>query len=463
MDSRLLMDSFRVGLLSALALVATACSTRELSLVCENPQPADGTDHGYVRCDGGWSHRPAALECPNKLPQANACSDGLGGCSVDADCTERPYGACQPAYDEGCYCNYGCRVDADCRDGYICVCGDVIGQCTPARCTVDADCGDALCASYVESPGCPGDAFACQTEDDECVSSADCPEGQMCSFPEGPDGVGPHRVCMEPQCAVGRPFLVAGDPRLAPATGRDDWRVGAVPNLAGLDPRERAALADHWTRAGLMEHASIAAFARFALQLLAVGAPARLLQDTHAAMADELEHARICFALAGAYAGRDLGPGALDVDGALAGDLREFVVTAILEGCVGETVAALEARESAAHADDPVVRAALERIAADETRHAELAWRFVQWALTRDPALRAVVEATFAAVVADALPPPADPGDDLLRRGVLGRARAARLRRAVLITIVGPCAQALLADPRHPAARPASAPAHASA
>lgn len=456
-----MLDSFRIGLLSALALAATACSVRELSFVCNNPQPASGTDHGYVRCDGGWSHRPEALECPDKRPPGNTCSDGFGGCSVDAECDERPYGSCQPAYDEGCYCNYGCRVDADCDEGYICVCGEVIGQCTPATCTVDADCGDALCASFVESPGCPGDAFACQTEDDECVSSADCPEGQTCSFPETAEGVGPHRVCMEPSCAVGRPFLVAGDPRLAPPTGRADWRVDAIPSLAGLDARERADLADHWTRAGLMEHASIAAFARFALQLLAVGAPAQLLRDAQAAMADELEHARICFAFAGAYAGRDLGPGALDVAGALAGDLREFVVTAILEGCVGETVAALEARESAAHADDPVVRAALERIAADETRHAELAWRFVQWALARDPALCAVADATFAAAVADAPPPPADAGDELLRRGVLGRARAARLRRAVLTTIVGPCAGALLARSREDAG--AAAPTLAAA
>jgi hypothetical protein len=41
--------------------------------------------------------------------------------------------------------------------------------------------------------------------------------------------------------------------------------------------------------------------------------------------------------------------------------------------------------EAAAAAHDPVIRAAYARIAVDEERHAELAFRFVRWALARDP------------------------------------------------------------------------------
>jgi hypothetical protein len=444
MDSRIVMDTFLVGLLSALALVAPTGCTREVLLTCENPQPATGTDHGFVHCDGGWSHRPEARECPSMLPRPDVCEgESFGSCAADADCTARANGACTPFDDGGCRCSYGCRTDADCVEGYMCVCGDIIGRCTPTACTVDADCGDALCASYVESPGCPGDAYACQSTDDQCASTADCPEGQECSLEE----TGTHRTCFVPGCFVGRPFLVEGGPRLAPPVARADWRGGEAPSLAGLDLAGRAALAEHWTRAGRMEHASIAAFARFALQLLAVGAPPRLLRDTHAAMADELEHARLCFALASAYAGRDLGPGALDVRGALAGDVRDFVATAIHEGCVGETVAALEASAAARHAGDPVVRAALERISADETRHAELAWRFVQWAVASDPALHEVAAAAFAAALAEVTPLPADTRDDLLDHGVLGPRAQQQLRRDVLTAIVAPCARALLPGP----------------
>jgi hypothetical protein len=40
-----------------------------------------------------------------------------------------------------------------------------------------------------------------------------------------------------------------------------------------LDPRTRAALARAWAQDGVEEHASIAAFARFTVLLLSVGAP----------------------------------------------------------------------------------------------------------------------------------------------------------------------------------------------
>ena len=50
------------------------------------------------------------------------------------------------------------------------------------------------------------------------------------------------------------------------------------------------------------------------------------------------------------------------------------------EGCIGETVAALEAWEAAEQACDPAVRAAFQRIARDEQAHAELAFQFLNWA-----------------------------------------------------------------------------------
>lgn len=71
------------------------------------------------------------------------------------------------------------------------------------------------------------------------------------------------------------------------------------------------AAADFWTRVGLMEHASVAAFSRFSLQLMALGAPSDLLQKSHEAAADEIRHARDAFALAGHYAGRPVGPGVM--------------------------------------------------------------------------------------------------------------------------------------------------------
>jgi hypothetical protein len=134
-----------------------------------------------------------------------------------------------------------------------------------------------------------------------------------------------------------------------------------------------------------MEHASIAAFARFQLQLLSLGAPPELVQACNQALIDETAHTQLCFGLASAYAGSAVGPGPLDVTHSLAvTSLADIVDLVLVEGCFGETSAALEALDAATTAADPVVRRTYEQIAADEERHAELAFRFVRWALQRD-------------------------------------------------------------------------------
>lgn len=122
------------------------------------------------------------------------------------------------------------------------------------------------------------------------------------------------------------------------------------------------------------------------------------------ALADEVEHARLAFGLASLYLGTGVGPGALMTTGAgAATDLPALVDAVIREACLGETLAAFEAREAAERAEDPAVQAALRKIAGDERRHAELGWRFVQWALSgADATAQARARATFAAALADA-------------------------------------------------------------
>jgi hypothetical protein len=125
---------------------------------------------------------------------------------------------------------------------------------------------------------------------------------------------------------------------------------------------------------GQMEHASIAAFARFSLQLLSLGAPPDLVEASTRALADETAHTKLCFELASAYAGRALGPGKLDVENSLAvTSLLDVVELVIAEGCFGETVAALEAREAADAAADPTPKSRA-------TRSATRSWRFDSFA-----------------------------------------------------------------------------------
>jgi hypothetical protein len=183
--------------------------------------------------------------------------------------------------------------------------------------------------------------------------------------------------------------LVEAEARVACVVGSRDWLAQGKPalRLEHLTAEQRAGLAAHWSKLGQMEHASIAAFARFTLQLLALGAPAALVDASAQALADEAAHTRLCFEIASAYAGRALGPGPLDVQGSLtATELGDVVDLVIVEGCFGESSAALEALEAAESAEDLAIREAYARIAEDEQRHAELAFRFVGWALKQDGA-----------------------------------------------------------------------------
>jgi hypothetical protein len=103
-------------------------------------------------------------------------------------------------------------------------------------------------------------------------------------------------------CVVGRPFIDASGERVAPARRGRSWARGRRPRLARLSAVERAVLAAAWTQDALVEHASVAAFARTTLELMALGAPAELVAGAQAAAADEVRHARVSFALASAYA-----------------------------------------------------------------------------------------------------------------------------------------------------------------
>jgi hypothetical protein len=256
---------------------------------------------------------------------------------------------------------------------------------------------------------------------------------------------------------------VQGEERQADLIASSAWCHGEAEaaadrpsaNSSGLTIPEAAAIAERWQRVGLMEHASIAAFARFCLELLALGAPLELLEGAQQAIADETRHAHLCFSLARKYSGQAMGPGRLSLSHALgASDLRGSLLTAVLEGCVGETVAAIEAAEAAEHCDSAALRVLLRGIADDERRHAELAWRFVAWALDGAPdELIAEVETLFHQHTYQALPTSAEQGPSqleqtLLRYGHLPETHRATLRQQVLAKVVAPAAKALVSKVR---------------
>jgi hypothetical protein len=251
----------------------------------------------------------------------------------------------------------------------------------------------------------------------------------------------------------GRPFMVEERPRTAPVlqAGDEAWEeaVATTPRTHDLTAEQRAELAAAWTKDGLFEHASIASFGRFALELLAVGAPSQLIEQAHQAAIDEVRHARLCLGLASAYAGRTVAPAPFPFDGRVEVDasLATVAARAAREGCIGETLAAIQAAEQLAHATDPAVRAALVVIAEDEARHAELAWRTVAWALrTGGAEVRAAVAAVFAEIGDPALSSEAVATcPALLAHGRLSRSELEATLERGLREVVLPSAKALLA------------------
>lgn len=430
----------------------TGPTASEGVLDCASPTPYLGEATGLESChDGAFVHRATAGKCePTPVLEVRypTVPAGTPNCRGDADCQGTTNGRCYWQDGFGATCIPTCVDDSDCAEDQLCLCDSDVNHCVAATCRTDADCGDGLLCTNMKQ-ACRSDlgVFVCQTRSDDCTTS--CPNG-TCTLTDLVPGS--DRVCMPGTGgSCGRPFLVEGRPRVAALGPAGDWLAKGLsgPSVTGLGPSIRAELTRYWTDAALMEHASIAAFARFTLELLALGAPARLVEDATQAMADEQRHARMCFTVASAYAGKPLGPGPLDLAHSLGfTDLEHVTVTTFLEGCIGETIAAVEARELASRAADPAIAETLRIIAEDEARHSALAWRFVRWALARGgSALTRQLVAELGGELAEAAAKcdeTASPNADVASsHGLLSESARRRLRVEVLREIVAPCLRTL--------------------
>lgn len=118
---------------------------------------------------------------------------------------------------------------------------------------------------------------------------------------------------------------------------------------------------------------------------------------------------------------------------------------------MGETLAAIQVQAQLERATDPDVRAALVRIADDEARHAELAWRFVRWATASgDARVRASVAEAFGDALAELRAQAPDRvlgGVAPVSWGAHGRLTPAEERACQLESasaVIEPCARELL-------------------
>jgi hypothetical protein len=153
--------------------------------------------------------------------------------------------------------------------------------------------------------------------------------------------------------------------------------------FAGARRRAGSVAGEYFAVCAELEAASVYAFRALADELRAHAAPRGLRRRAVASARDEVRHARVMGTLA-----RRAGcaPREVAVEPRATRGLEEVARENAVEGCVRETFGALVATWQARTAKDARVRAAMERIAADETRHAALAWDVKRWADARLPA-----------------------------------------------------------------------------
>jgi hypothetical protein len=158
-----------------------------------------------------------------------------------------------------------------------------------------------------------------------------------------------------------------------------------------------------WTRTAFNEYASAAAFAEIATLLLACGAPIDLIAAAGDFVVDEIVHTEAAARLAAAFGGAV----ALEVDlGKLvrpptAGEpLPRAAELIVRTSCVGEALTVPVLKVARDVADSPLVTAALARIVADESAHAQLGAWFLDWA---DPHLDEAARAHLGRIAGRAL------------------------------------------------------------
>jgi hypothetical protein len=219
--------------------------------------------------------------------------------------------------------------------------------------------------------------------------------------------LGGFRECPGDNVVVGRPLRTSAG-RMVVATGSC-----AARRRMSTTPSERAAR--RWERDAQMECASVGAFLALARDLTVAGAPEELVERALDAAGDEMVHAALCSEVARSLSGLASWPTLPPVDRPPPRDraaaLSRLAHESFADGCLNEGAAASIAAAAAHCARDPLARAAQQRIATDEARHAELAWDVLAWTAEQGGArLREELRRTC---VRTSAPPPLEQEEEL--------------------------------------------------
>ncbi len=326
---------------------------------------------GYVACGGGATGGSTSDQ-GGQQPTASASQTGPGGggASTTGDpagsgggndkCAPRPFTVKDAGDDCGVFLHLPCGL--------------------PKSATPEPEC-------YLAVSDCPNVcgmlAFNCHTVNDNCVDGA----------------------------------LVDADKNKPVDVDCIDLRERRRPRARGLRAAAAASAPARTSArssrlAAELEAASVFAFDRLAEELTRAGAPPRLIGEARRAARDERRHARRTWTVARALGGA---PVRSRRAGEASRALEAVALENAVEGCVRETFGALVASWQGAHAADASIARLSRGLAADETRHAALAWGVGRWCWTRlAPAARRRIGAACRDAI-DGLRTAPQPNDDVAR------------------------------------------------
>ena len=233
------------------------------------------------------------------------------------------------------------------------------------------------------------------------------------------------------------------------------------PTSLPSDDREALAAA-LWIRNADAEWVSVAAFSKLSFELLELGAPPELVKECHTAALDEVAHTQLCFDVAAGLHPSAVGAAVAPIP-ALSGlrtgrtRLLDVAVESLVQGAFLERVSAEMARALAERCSRAPIQAALNRIYDEELRHADHAFRILQWCLSQAPDLLApVLHRALAESAAQAPDTSGVAADGSLEDlGIPGAALLAEVRARVLPEVQQSLRDALASASQHAAARSA--------
>jgi hypothetical protein len=168
-------------------------------------------------------------------------------------------------------------------------------------------------------------------------------------------------------------------------TGIDDLSWGTLA-CTELDPTYRFEARAIWSNGVFTEYASAAAFSALTTAMLECGAPVDLIAMCGDIVVDEMFHVELSSRLT-----MELG-GAMRLEFDLANvapapstqrPLMKAAELAVVTSCVSESLSVPAMARSRVLAEEPLCRAVLDRLLADEGPHSRLGFWFLDWAAER--------------------------------------------------------------------------------